>query len=135
MTADAVVVAARADGCVDLEFGPARQCAGCAGSCLWRRLQKARLNRLPASGAFEPGARVRVVLSARRLLTASLLLYGLPLAAILIGGAAGTLILRSDVGTLIGVLFGLAFVIASFGLIRERLERATLSGLDVTPRA
>ena len=89
MTASAVVVAARSDGRVDLEFAPARSCAGCAGTCLWKRLQNARIDRLPVAAALEPGTEVSVAIPARRLLVASALLYGLPLVAILAGAATG----------------------------------------------
>jgi positive regulator of sigma E activity len=135
MTAAAVVVATRPDGLVDLEFAPPRQCSGCAGSCLWRRLERARLDRLPTSQAFEPGTEVAVILPAKSVLVASLLLYGLPLTAILAGAAAGAAIAGSDAGALIGALAGLAVAIAGFGLVRARLERATLAGLIVAARS
>jgi positive regulator of sigma E activity len=135
MTAAAVVVASRPDGLVDLEFAPARQCAGCSGSCLWRRLKSARLDRLRVAGALDPGTEVSVTIPARRLLLASLLLYGLPLTAILAGAALGSAIQGSDTGTLVGALTGLAVAVAAFGLVRARLERATLAGLIVARRS
>jgi hypothetical protein len=71
LTAEAVVVAARANGCIDLEFQPAAGCAGCAGTCLWKRLQSTRIERLHAPGVFRTGTRVSVSLPERRVLLAS----------------------------------------------------------------
>lgn len=134
MTADAVVVASRPDGLLDLEFAPIAGCSGCAGTCLWKRLQAARLDRLPAASRLEPGTKVTVALSARRLLLASTLLYGAPLAAILAGAAAGSLLTGSDLGTLTGAAAALALTITGLGALRRRLEQSTLSGLVVTPK-
>jgi positive regulator of sigma E activity len=134
MTADAVVVAARADGYVDLEFSPSRQCAACAGTCLWKRLQSARLERL-AVGNLVPGTEVTVALSERSVLRASILLHGLPLAAILIGAAAGAAASGSDFGTMIGAVCGLTIAIAGFKGLSRRLEQATLADLVVTPKS
>ena len=135
MTADAVVVAAGADGFVDLEFTPATGCAGCAGTCLWKRLSAARVERLVSAARFEPGAEVTVSLPERRILLVSILLHGLPLAAILAGAMAGAAIGGGDAGTLTGALAALAVVVGGFGRWRGRLERATLEALVIRPRA
>jgi positive regulator of sigma E activity len=135
MTAQAVVISARPDGCVDLEFEPLAACAGCAGTCLWKRIGTSRLERMPVARPFEAGARVTVGLPARRLLAISLLLHGVPLAAILVGAAAGALAGESDLATLTGVVVAVAVVAICFGSVRRRLERATLAGLVVTPRS
>jgi positive regulator of sigma E activity len=134
LTADAVVVSTRPDGFVDLEFSSARQCAACAGTCLWKRLQAARLNRLPVLHEFEPGTPVTVALSGRRVLFASILLHGLPLLAILAGAAIGAWSTGTDTGTLIGALLALGVVITGFGFWRRRIEQATFSSLVVTPK-
>jgi len=135
MTADAVVVRARADGRVDLEFANASQCAACAGTCLWKRLQSARLERLAAGSGLVPGTAVTVSLPERSLLRASILLHGVPLAAILLGAAAGAAATGSDAGTLIGALVGLIAAIAGFRGLSRRLEQATLSHLLITPKS
>lgn len=135
MTAEAVVLATRADGRVDLEFSSAKACAGCAGTCLWKRLQAARLDRLPVSTALEPGARVTVSLPGQRVLLASILMYGAPLAAILAGAAIGSWGTGTDLGTLAGAGIALAIVVLSFGFWRQRLEMSTLKNLVVTPRS
>ena len=129
-----MVVSTRLNGFVDLEFSPAPQCGACAGTCLWKRLQAARLDRLPVSRQFKPGTKVTVALPARRVMLASILLHGAPLAAILAGAAIGSVIAGTDFGTLVGALSVLGAVIAGFGLLRRRLEQATLSSLVVTPK-
>lgn len=134
MIADAVVVAARAGGFVDLEFMP-KLCAGCAGTCLWKRLQSTRLERLRTTGDFAPGTEVTVTLSERRVLAASLLLHGLPLAAILVGAAAGAALGRSDAATLAGAVAGIGIALALAKSLGRRLERATLARLVIAPRA
>lgn len=133
MTADAVVVAARPDGVRDLEFQQ-RPCAACAGTCLWRRLRATRLERLPAIQQLSPGTAVTVALPERSVLIASILLHGLPLAAILLGAAAGAAATATDSGTLLGALAGLAGTLAVFKPLCRRLERYTLAQLAVVPR-
>lgn len=135
MTAQAVVVAARPDGCVDLEFEPPAACAGCAGTCLWKRIGTSRLEGMPVARRFESGAEVTVGLPPRRVLAISLLMHGVPLAALLAGAAAGAFVGQSDLATLAGALVALAVVAVGFGSLRRRLERATLAGLVVTPRS
>ncbi len=131
MTADAVVVGVHADARVDLEFSPPVGCAGCAGTCMWKRLQAQRLEGLPVSVSLRPGDRVVVSLSGRHLLAASALAHGLPLAAIVMGAVVGTAVTGTDSGTLAGVALGVAAALAISGPARRRFERATLSGLVV----
>jgi positive regulator of sigma E activity len=133
MTADAVVVAARADGLVDLEFRP-KPCAGCAGTCLWRRLEATRIERLPGVGALAPGTAVTVALPESQVLVTSLLLHGVPLAAILLGAAAGAAATATDAGTLLGALAGWVLAAAACRPLGRRLERAALSQLTILPK-
>jgi len=130
-----VVVSARPDGLVDLEFSQARQCAACAGTCLWKRLQAARLDRLAVSRRLEPGTEVTVALPGRQVLLASILLHGAPLFAILAGAVIGSLVVGTDFGTLLGSVLALGLVVAGFGMFRRRLEDATLASLVVTPKS
>jgi positive regulator of sigma E activity len=134
LTADAVVTAAHADGCVDLEFQPAVGCAACAGTCLWKRLQSTRIESLQSSREFTPGTRVSVSLPERRVLAASVLVYGLPLAAIVVGAATGAAV-GGDLATLAGSAAGLGVSALAFRPLGRRLERATLTRLTITPRA
>ena len=134
MTADAVVIAARADGHVDLEFRP-RLCDGCAGACLWKRIQSTRLEQLKTSHALSPGTEVLVALPERRVVAASLLLHGVPLAALLLGALLGMAIGQSDAATLAGATGGLALAVAAAKPLGRRLERATLARLLITPKS
>ena len=68
LTADAVVVAARPDGTVDLEFAPHKGCEGCRGTCLWKRLAAMRLDRLVVDRDLAPGNQVSVEIPAEPLL-------------------------------------------------------------------
>jgi len=133
MTADAVVVAARPGGTVDLEFRP-RACAACAGTCLWRRLSASRIERLQTGEAFEPGTEVTLELSERRVLLASMLLHGVPLVAILVGAAVGAAVTATDLGTLAGAAAGLALALAGGRRLGRRLEQSTLSRLRIVPK-
>lgn len=134
LSADAIVIDVRDDGLVDLEFAPRAACAACAGTCLWKRLQASRIERLRLGQAFAPGTAVTVSLPDRRVLRASLAVHGLPLAAILAGAAAGAVIGKSDLATLAGVLLALALVLAAFRPLRRWIERDTLADLVVRPR-
>jgi positive regulator of sigma E activity len=135
LTADAVVLAARPDGSVDLEFTPFPGCKGCAGTCLWKRLEAARLERMPAPDGLAPGTQVTVALPARRILAASMLVHGVPLAAILSGAAAGSFIAGSDIGALGGAVTAVILVMLGFGAVRRRVEQATLAGLVITQKS
>lgn len=134
MTAEAVVVAARANGTVDLEFAPAPACAGCAGTCLFKRLQSTRLEWLATDGTLAPGMQVSVALPERRVLLTSLLVHGMPLAAILLGAAAGAALTGSDAGTLVGAVLALAVTVGSLRPLGRRLEQKTLAHLVITPK-
>lgn len=128
LAADAIVRAVDADGSVELEFDPASRCAGCAGLCAWMRSDaSAKRIRLPAAVAVEPGTRVRVSLPADRVLSSALLLFGLPLAGLLAGGAGGAVLAGSDAATLGGALLGLAAAAGASRGLRRRAERVTLA--------
>ena len=131
MIADAVVVAAHADGTVDLEFPPMKACGACAGTCLWKRLASSRLQGLRAPAGLVPGTPVSVALPDRGLVTGALATYGLPLAAILAGAAVGAALFGTDLATLGGALLALALTLAASGRLRRRLERSILAGLVI----
>lgn len=135
LTADAVVVAVRPDGTVDLEFAPHKGCEGCRGTCLWKRLAAMRLDALAVDRELAPGTQVSVAIPAEPILYSALATYGIPLLAILLGAAAGTAVSGNDLGTLAGALLALALVIAGFRLLRPKLERALLASLRIDPRA
>jgi len=135
LAAEAIVRSVDADGYVELEFDPAARCAGCSGLCAWMRSDAAGARiRLPAAVAVEPGTRVRVSLPTDRVLSSALVLFGLPLASLLAGGAGGALVVGTDAATLAGALLGLAVAFCTTRGLRRRAERATLARAMLEPR-
>lgn len=65
------------------------------------------------------------------LLLGALLVYGVPLAAVLAGAAAAAALFDSDLAIAAGAAAGLAAALAVTSLLRRRLEQATLRRLDV----
>jgi positive regulator of sigma E activity len=116
---------------VELELAEAKGCKGCEGLCLWRRLPEAVRERFRSDGNLEVGQEVRVSLPAHCLLRGTLLLHGLPLAALLLGGVAGQWLLRSDWGALLGALAGVLAVLAAGPRLRRRVEQTTLDAIRV----
>lgn len=125
------VVAADADGLVELELDPGSRCAGCAGLCAWARPGGVHRARFRAAASLAPGASVRVTLPAEHVLSSALLLHGVPLAALLAGACIGTLAVPSDLGTLAGALAGLAFAVPASRRLRRRAEASTLRRASV----
>jgi positive regulator of sigma E activity len=78
-----------------------------------------------------PGSVVTVTLPTRYLLLGALLVYGVPLAALLCGGALGALIYGSDLAAALAAALALCAALLAAPLLRRRLERATLSELAV----
>jgi positive regulator of sigma E activity len=79
------------------------------------------------------GNAVTVSLPDRYVLLGALLVYGLPLAALLVGAAAGFAVDRSDLGAAAGALLALVSVGAAAAPLRRRLERRTVEHLVLTP--
>ena len=135
MTADAVVRDTHADGSVDLEFAQAKGCAGCAGVCLWRLMQPTIIRRVSipsqARAVPAPGSAVVMSLPDRAVLRGSLLLHGLPLAAILSGGWIGAVLTQSDWGCLAGALIATTIAWRVAPRIRTRIEQVTLAELGL----
>jgi positive regulator of sigma E activity len=86
---------------------------------------------LAANDAIPIGTAVTVTLPDRYLLAGALLLYGLPLAALLAGAVAGAAALGSDLAAAAGAALGLAAALLTSAPLRARLERATLRHLAV----
>jgi positive regulator of sigma E activity len=89
---------------------------------------------LAADAAIPVGTAVTVMLPDRYLLAGALLLYGLPLVALLAGGVAGAALLGSDLAAAVGAALGLSAALLASAPLRARLERATLRHLAVRPR-
>ncbi|HET8699674.1 MAG TPA: SoxR reducing system RseC family protein, partial [Gammaproteobacteria bacterium] len=105
LTATGTVVRVDARGRFEVELPPPPQCSGCSGFCAWgRRPAVGRLAALASPQPLEVGDAVEVRLPERVLLTASMLLYGLPLAALISGAAAGAAVAGTDLGAAVGAV-------------------------------
>jgi len=90
---------------------------------------------LPGDGTLPVGAAVTVTLPEGYVLSGALLLYGLPLAALLAGAAAGAAIVGSDLAAAAGAAVALICALLAAAPLRRRLERATLRRLAVNAAA
>jgi positive regulator of sigma E activity len=114
-----------------VEFAAPPRCKGCAGACLWYRVPPRQSLTLAASPAIPIGATVALTLPDRYLLLGALLVYGVPLVALLAGAAAAAAWFESDLAVAGGAAFGLLSAVAVASQLRRRLERATLQHLAV----
>src|SRR5690606_9704298 len=99
----------------------------------WTRADVSRAARLECRLSVQPGDAVRVHLPAHHLLRGTLLLHGLPLAALLTGGALGAFVGQSDFGCLAGAVAGIASMLAFTPSLRQRIERLTVERVRVEP--
>jgi sigma-E factor negative regulatory protein RseC len=90
---------------------------------------------LAADTAFPVGAAVTVMLPDRYLLLGTLLVYGVPLAALLAGGVLGSVLFGSDLGAAAGGAAALALALLVAPILRRRIEATTLRNLCVRPAA
>jgi positive regulator of sigma E activity len=88
---------------------------------------------LIAAEPLEVGAKVTVSLPERQLLLGALVVYGVPLAAVLAGGAAGAAVFGSDAAAAAGAAGAFAVALWSAASLRRRIERATMRHLVVGP--
>lgn len=130
MTASGVVTRA-AGSRIDIELAPAVGCRGCRGVCMWRLRQRTETLSLEWPGDFAPGDRVVVALPERYVLHGSLLLYGVPLAALLGGAAAGAWWGGTDAAALAGALVAVVAALALVPRFGARLERRVVQRLEV----
>lgn len=135
LSAEAVVVAVEPDGTVELELDGASRCANCPGLCTWGRSAGRLRAGFRASMPLRPGDAVRVTLPADHVVATGLLLYGVPLAALLAGGALGAALTQSDLGTLSGALAAVAFALPASRGLRRRAEAMTLRRASLEPAA
>jgi positive regulator of sigma E activity len=61
------------------------------------------------------------------------LVYGVPLAALLAGGVLGAALLGTDLGAVAGAGVALAIAVLAAPVLRRRIEAATLRKLAVRP--
>jgi positive regulator of sigma E activity len=114
---------------VDME-APAR-CKGCDGACLWYRLPLGQRLTLAPDTEFPVGTRVAVTLPERYLLLGAVVVYGVPLAALLAGGSLGAAVFESDWAAVAGAAVALAGAFVAVSSLKRRLEQATLRRLAV----
>ena len=81
------------------------------------------------------GERVVVAVPDRYLLLVSLVAYGLPLAGLLAGALLGLAGFGSDLGAAAGAAVGAASILLAAPALRARVERATLSRMQLIPSA
>jgi positive regulator of sigma E activity len=77
------------------------------------------------------GATVTVTLPERQVLVSAALVYGVPLAATLLGAAGAGLLFGSDLAAAAGAALGLAGALLVTSLLRGKLERNVLRRLVV----
>jgi positive regulator of sigma E activity len=87
---------------------------------------------LPASSELPIGAPVTVTLPDGYILLGATLLYGVPLAALLAGGASAAAVFDSDLAAAAGAAAALLVALPAALPLRRRLERATLRRLAVS---
>lgn len=81
------------------------------------------------------GQAVDVLLPARSLLNAALLLHGLPWAALLLGAFLGAIVGGTDLSCLVGAGIGFGMTLLLSAAWRKRLELDTSSQFRVVPVA
>jgi positive regulator of sigma E activity len=106
-------------------------CEGCAGACFWYRAAASERLTVPATCAAPLGAKVTVTLPDRFVLAGAAALYGVPLAALLAGGAIAAAAFGSDLAAAGGAVTALVAALLAAAPLRKRLERATLRRLAV----
>lgn len=96
---------------------------------MWRRAREPGRLQISCKTSVAVGDHVSVSMPGIWILAGSLMLYGVPLAGVLIGALCGLVAGGSDLSVLFGVLVGgSASVIAVPGL-KRRVEQGALTGL------
>lgn len=125
------VVRAREGDRIAVEVEAPPRCKGCDGACLWYRLPRPQQLTLVAGAECDVGTRVAVTLPPRYLLLGAAILYGVPLGALLAGGAIAAEVFESDWAAAAGAALALTGAFAAVSSWRGRLEQATLRRLAV----
>ncbi|HVJ31182.1 MAG TPA: SoxR reducing system RseC family protein [Gammaproteobacteria bacterium] len=117
---------------VTVELSPPPRCEGCAGACLWYRIRPCSELTLAASGTIPIGTTVAVTLPDRYVVSAAVLVYGWPLAALLAGATVAAATFGTDLAAAAGAATALFAALLAASPLRRRLERATLRRLAVS---
>ena len=129
MTASGVVCRNADGGRVEIEFAAPLQCRGCEGICTWRRLPLVQRADFATTLPLQAGDHVDVSLPERYVLLGTLLVHGLPLAALLGGALAGVATTGTDAGCLAGAVTAIVLTAAATPRLRRRIEALTGSGV------
>lgn len=114
---------------------PQTACAGCSGTCLWKRAGTFTIPRPARMAAIRSGDRVDVSLPERFTLLAAAVAYGLPLAGLLGGAAAAAWLDPRDGIVLIGALAGCAAACLAARRFRRVLEQSALASCAISRAA
>jgi positive regulator of sigma E activity len=131
MTARGVVRGAAGDGLVEVELDPGSRCEGCAGACMWRRADTVGKARIPAGAGLPAGTPVLLSLPQRYVLLGSLVLHGLPWAALLVGAVGGVWLFGGDFGAAIGAAAGIGLAVLLTPRLRRRIERDAMRHFEL----
>ncbi|HZF30760.1 MAG TPA: SoxR reducing system RseC family protein [Gammaproteobacteria bacterium] len=131
LTAAGTVVRVAEHGRFEVELAAPPRCRACSGACAWRRPDAVHRGLFASPHRFAVGDAVVVRLPERYLLLGSLLLYGLPLTALICGAAAGAAVTGSDLGTALGAVAATAAAWVTTPRLRRRLEQRTLQRLEL----
>jgi positive regulator of sigma E activity len=133
MSATGVVVGVARPGRVEIEFTTPPACRGCEGLCLWRRLPKARRATFAAHSSLAVGEHVVVTVPPYSLMAGVLVVYGVPLAALLLGALAGMALTGSDAVAAASAVLAVLAVLLAAPVLRRGVERLTLRSIDIRP--
>jgi positive regulator of sigma E activity len=132
-SATGTVVGMSSDGLLEIEFLTPPRCRGCEGLCMWRRLPATQRATLASRVPLTVGQRVVVTLPEHSLLAGAVLVYGVPLGALLLGAVAGAAITGSEVVAAAGAVLSVLAVLLVAPWLRRGVERLTLRSIDVRP--
>jgi positive regulator of sigma E activity len=134
MTASGVACRDAAGGRVAIQFAAPAQCRGCQGVCTWRRMPLVDRADFATTLPLRAGDEVVVSLPERYVLLGTLLVHGLPLAALLGGALIGVAAFGNDLGCVAGALSALGLTVAATPRLRHRIETMTLREVTVERR-
>jgi len=99
--------------------------------CMWRRVEGQRLQGRFEGVSLMPGDTVQLSLPERYLLYGSVIIYGLPLAGLLVGALAGSILIEGDAGTFFGAIAGIGAIFVLTPSMRRCIERIVLGKVAV----
>jgi positive regulator of sigma E activity len=128
------IVTATQSGRVEIELAAPPRCHGCDGACSWYEIgSRRRRVVLATERAFRVGAAVSIQMAGRYWIMAAVIVYGLPLAALLAGAALGFAAAGTEFATAVGAAAGFAGAAALGRRLRRYSEHLTLRSLVVEP--